>query len=118
VRQFVFVRDVARLLVRALDAPPPAGTTIVAADDGITIAQLAESIARIMDYRGAMRFDAAQPEGVRVKRLLSTRFSSQFPDFAFTPLTTGLRATIQWFLEQRCGTADGIGAHAVPASAG
>jgi nucleoside-diphosphate-sugar epimerase len=102
----VFVRDLVRLLLNAVDHPIGSTTTIVAPDEGITIKALAESIAQAMAYTGPIVFDSTQPEGVLVKRLSSTHFSSQFPTFRFTPLHTGLSETVQWFVSHYVPTAD------------
>lgn len=101
VRQFIYVDDVARLLVDLCGRVTGPATTILAPDDGITIRMLAEAVARAMDYQGPILFDSAQPEGVLVKRLRSTRSSSHFPGFSFTPLEIGLAETVQWFLRNR-----------------
>lgn len=100
IRQFVFVRDIARLLLNAKDRSMGPTTTIVTPDEGITIKALAESIAQTMEYQGPIVFDSSQPEGVPVKRLRSTQFTSQFPGFRFTGLQEGLAETVQWFLKQ------------------
>lgn len=101
VRQFAFVRDIARLILAAAEQSLGPGTTIVAPDDGITIKALAESIARAMGYHGPILFDRTQPEGVLVKRLRSTCFSTRFPDFQFTGIQEGLAETVRWFLAHR-----------------
>lgn len=98
VRQFVFVRDVAKLLLERLEKSHGSATTIVAPDGGLTIKSLAESVAHSLNYTGPIRFDPTQPEGVRIKRLRSTEFSSQYPNFRFTSLQTGLSETVQWFV--------------------
>ncbi len=101
VRQFVFVRDVARLIVHGMDRSLGPATTIVAPDEGITIKTLAESIAQTMAYSGPILFDHTQPEGVLVKRLRSGHFTSQFPSFQFTGLREGLTETMRWFVRDR-----------------
>jgi GDP-L-fucose synthase len=98
VRQFVFVRDVARVAVEAFDRHLEPATTIIAADSGITIRSLAEVIADVMAYTGPILFDQAQPEGALIKRLQSTSFAVRFPAFQFTDLRTGLAETVQWFV--------------------
>lgn len=99
VRQFVFVNDIARLLVVMLAAQEPISeTVIVAPDAGMTIRALAEAVARAMQYEGPIRYDSSQPEGVRIKRLHSERFQKAFPTFAFTRLEDGLEETARWFL--------------------
>jgi GDP-L-fucose synthase len=118
VRQFVFVRDVARVAVEALDRHLEPATTIIAADSGITIQSLAEAIADVMVYTGPIFFDQDQPEGAPIKLLQSTSFAARFPAFEFTDLRTGLAETVQWFAHQassaeavRAQTARGVLAH-------
>ncbi len=105
IRQFVYVDDVARLALRALGGAWGPATTIVTPDEGIPIAQLARTIAQVMDYSGPIVFDAAQPEGVPVKRLRSTTFEERFRGSRFTSLTDGLTETVRWFLSQETGQA-------------
>lgn len=97
VRQFIFAEDVARLLARALGSFNGPDTVIVAPDSGLSIAELAKSIARLMKFEGPIVFNVKMPEGERVKVIESRTFSRIFPDFSFTPLEAGLEKTIQWF---------------------
>jgi GDP-L-fucose synthase len=102
IRQFVFVNDIARLLVVMLAHESSSDTVIVAPDSGMTIRALAEAVARAMQYEGPIHYDASEPEGVRVKRLQSERFQKAFPTFAFTRLEDGLQETARWFLSMQC----------------
>ncbi|MBI4283698.1 MAG: NAD-dependent epimerase/dehydratase family protein [Chloroflexi bacterium] len=100
VRQFVYVADVARLLWRVLngDFVGP-GTVILAADNGVTIRELAEKIAKVMQFNGEIVFDQSKPEGQLAKVLKSQKFSQLFPDFVFTSLEVGLKETVQGFVQ-------------------
>lgn len=98
VRQFVFVDDVAKIAVEAIQRKLDSTTTIIAPDDGITIQALAETIASVIGYTGPIVFDRNQPEGALVKRLQSRVFPKRFPDCRFTSLKQGLEATVRWFI--------------------
>jgi GDP-L-fucose synthase len=100
VRQFVYVDDVARLLVAALGAFEDAGTVIVTPDEGLTIGDLARRIAARIGFDGPVLF-TGDMEGQRFKRLRSARFDRQFPSFDFTALDDGLAATVAWFRQSR-----------------
>jgi GDP-L-fucose synthase len=100
VRQFVFVEDAARVILQMLDMDTGPETLIVAADEGITIRELAETIVRVTAFHGPVIYDTSEPEGVRVKVLKSERFDRLFPQFQFTPLERGIVVTAQWYLEQ------------------
>jgi GDP-L-fucose synthase len=108
VRQFVFARDVARVVLDAIERDLEPTTTIIAPDPGITIRSLAETIAVVMDYTGPILFDQGQPEGVSIKRLQSACFTSRFPAFQFTALRTGLAETVRWFARQ-VSSAEAVG---------
>lgn len=107
VRQFVYAPDVARILLKLLDSYEDPETLIVAPDSGITIAELARLIARTMDFKGSIVFNREAPEGERIKRVQSLKFSRLFPDFTFTPLEKGLKETLQWFSSHPLETAVG-----------
>jgi GDP-L-fucose synthase len=97
IRQFVFVKDVARLMVAALTSEPAPETVIVAPDAGVTIRMLAQLIAKAMQFNGPIQYDRTKPEGVRVKRLASRSFGTRFTEFRFTDLEAGLQETVEWF---------------------
>ncbi len=100
VRQFVFVDDIARLTLESLEKWDGPDTVIAAADPGATIKELVTEVAAAMEFRGPIHFDATKPEGQKIKRLESRRFSRQFPGFRFIPLREGLRQTVTWFLKE------------------
>ncbi|MBI4669233.1 MAG: NAD-dependent epimerase/dehydratase family protein [Elusimicrobia bacterium] len=97
-RQFIYSPDMARLLLEALKNYNGPQTVIIAPDAGITIKELAEQIAELMNFTGPVVFDAAKPQGQLRKVLQSRKFSSCFPKFRFTPIKDALTATIEWFL--------------------
>lgn len=100
VRQFVFVNDVARLIVSMLGRESTSETVVVVPDAGVTIRALAETVAHVMQYHGPVSYDTSRPEGVRIKRLRSERFAQVFPKFDFTTLQDGLQQTSCWFLSE------------------
>lgn len=112
VRQFVFVRDVARAALDVAGRRPEPTTTIITPDSGITIKTLAETIAKVVGYTGQILFDQSQPEGVPIKRLHSAYFASRFPTFRFTDLRKGLEETVHWFV-QHAPTSEISGCNAV-----
>lgn len=95
VRQFVYVDDVARLLIAELGRDDGPDTTIVAPDDGVTIADLAARVAREMGVTRGLAF-TGELEGQLVKVMRSERFATRHPDFRFTPLDEGLARTAAW----------------------
>jgi GDP-L-fucose synthase len=65
-----------------------------------TIAELAQTIARVVGFTGTLRFDPSRPDGTPRKLLDTTRLSS----LGWAPrigLEAGIRATYGWFLENQ-----------------
>ncbi len=98
VRQFVFSKDVARILLKVLDEHDQPETIIIAADEGFTIARLTKIVTKVMDFKGPIHFDTTKPEGELVRVLNNGKFKALFPNFHFVPLEKALRSTAQWFL--------------------
>ncbi|RMH59574.1 MAG: NAD-dependent epimerase/dehydratase family protein [Candidatus Hydrogenedentota bacterium] len=100
VRQFLFAEDAARAIARLLHAPRN-DTFILAADQGITIAELARKIADLVRPEMEILFDPQAPEGAARKVLSGERWRQAFPDFPFTPLDEALRITINWYRNEQ-----------------
>jgi GDP-L-fucose synthase len=98
-REFLYVADAAEGIVRATeryesDAPVNLGTGIE-----ITIRDLAEKIRALVGYEGELRWDASQPDGQPRRRLDPSRAVAEFGFRARTDFETGLRRTLDWYLE-------------------
>lgn len=101
IRQFIYVEDVARLLMEMLKSFNGPETVIVSRDNGVTIKELVTEIAKSIGFQGAVEFDKTKPEGILVKRMKSRKFNQQFPNFSFTPLQEGLQRSIEWFCQSK-----------------
>lgn len=65
-----------------------------------TIAELAETIRRVVGFQGKLRFDTSKPDGTP-RKLLDTR---RMTELGWTPrigLEAGIRSTYEWFLNNR-----------------
>lgn len=96
VRQFLFVDDLVRLLLSALEEKSGADTTIVAPDAGMTIAELAARVTRAAGSDAPLAFTGDR-EGQRRKVLRSLHFHQRFPGATFTPFDSALARTVRWF---------------------
>lgn len=98
IREFLYVDDLAEacLLLMNLPGPLPSAPVNIGTGKGTTIRALAEAIAALLGYRGAIRFDASKPDGAPEKVLDSSRMRG----LGWTPRTSleeGLRRTYEWF---------------------
>jgi GDP-L-fucose synthase len=97
-REFIYARDMADaclFVMRQYDGPAPIN---LGSGVDLSIAELAQLVARVVGYRGKIRFDAARPDGMPLKmlesgplRALGWRASADF--------MTALAETYDWFLQ-------------------
>jgi len=97
-REFLYVEDAARGIVLATERYDGAEPVNLGAGREITIRDLAETIARLCDYRGEIVWDAGQPDGQPRRMLDTSRAKESFGFEAQTDFEAGLRRTIDWYL--------------------
>lgn len=101
VREFFYVDDLADacLFLMNLEGPPPPMPINVGTGTATTVRELAELIASIVGFRGALTFDPSKPDGAPKKVLDSSRIRS-LGWSARTSLEEGIRRTYEWYLSQ------------------
>ena len=95
-RDFLFSRDLARACFFLAEKYDAAGPINVGPDADWSIADVAETVRRVVGYEGRLEFDAAKPDGAPVKRL----DASPLRALGWTPETEfadGLRETYAAF---------------------
>jgi len=93
-RQFMYVRDFARIVWQALPMALPPALMCAPPDASISIRELAARIARLAGT--TVEFDTTKSDGQLRKHCNTARFQRAFPAFEWTSLEDGLRATIDW----------------------
>jgi len=99
-REFLHVDDLARaceLLLDRYDDPAPINVGVGA---DVTIAELAELVAKVVGYSGRIEFDPTKPDGTPRKLLDVGRINA----LGFEPrisLDEGIASTYAWFVEHR-----------------
>jgi GDP-L-fucose synthase len=96
-REFLHVRDAVEGIVLAaerFDGPEPVN---VGAGFEISIRELAEKIAALTGFRGAIRWDPSKPNGQMRRRLDTSRARALFGFEARVGFDEGLRETIAWW---------------------
>ncbi len=108
-REFLHVDDLARACVHLmnleqsiLDAhlTPMNSHINIGSGEEITIADLAHIIAKTIDYRGSIHFDATKPDGT-LRKFLDVSLARKLGWEAKIPLDQGLRETYQAFLSHQ-----------------
>ena len=70
----------------------------------VSIRELAESVARVVGYKGSIVWDRSKPDGAPSKFLNNNRLSTAGWQ-AKIPLEEGLWSTYKWFVENKCESA-------------
>jgi GDP-L-fucose synthase len=96
-REFLFVDDAAEGIVLAAERYNSSEPVNLGSGQEISIKALTELIARLTDFRGAIRWDTSQPNGQPRRQLDTSRAEREFGFRARTPFDQGLKATIEWF---------------------
>jgi GDP-L-fucose synthase len=99
-REFLHVDDLADACVFLMQNYDGDGWVNVGWGRDETIAELADTIRRVVGFTGALRFDSSKPDGTPRKLLDTTRLTS----LGWSPkigLEAGIRSTYEWFLNNR-----------------
>ena len=99
-REFLYVEDCAEGIVLATekyDQPEPVN---LGAGFEISIRDLAELIAELTGFTGALVFDRTKPDG-QPRRSLDVTRAKAFDFTATTDFRTGLKRTIEWYKAER-----------------
>jgi GDP-L-fucose synthase len=95
-REFLHVDDLAEACVFLMRSYDAGGWINVGCGSDLSIAQLAAAIARVVGFKGAIRFDTSKPDGTPRKLLDTSRMTA----LGWTPridLESGLRSTYDWY---------------------
>lgn len=96
-RDFVYANDVAKALPYFLLEYKGLSPVNVSSGTSVSTAELANTIAGLIGYKGKIKWDLSQPDGQMVK-IFSTKKLNALGIECSTPLEAGLEKTIKWFV--------------------
>jgi GDP-L-fucose synthase len=99
-REFLHVDDLADACLFLMQKYDGDGWVNVGWGRDETIAELADTIRRVVGFTGVLRFDTSKPDGTPRKLLDTTRLT----ELGWSPkiaLEAGIRSTYEWFLNHR-----------------
>jgi GDP-L-fucose synthase len=99
-REFMHVDDLANACHFLLDHYDEKPLINVGIGEDISIAELAESVAKVCGYHGEIRWDPSKPDGTP-RKLLDVQRINDLGWRATTSLVEGVRATYEWFLDHQ-----------------
>jgi len=97
IREFLYVDDVADALVFLMERYSDEVQINIGWGQELSIRELAETVARVVGFKGEIAFDPSKPDGAPRKLLDTTRLRTMGWR-ATTNLEEGLRKTYDWFL--------------------
>lgn len=98
-RQFIYSKDLARLMVWVLREYDEADPIIlsVGEEDEVSIADVARAVTKGMGFTGELVFDTSKADGQHKKTASNAKLRTYLPDFEFTPLDAAMAETCEWF---------------------
>lgn len=95
-REFLFVDDLADACLFLMRHYDDEAIVNVGVGEDLSIRELAELVARVTGFGGALDFDASKPDGTP-RKLLDVSFLSSLGWRARVPLEEGVKRTYDWF---------------------
>jgi GDP-L-fucose synthase len=96
-REFLYVEDCADAIALAADRYEGREPVNLGTGAEISIRELAELVAELTGYEGAIAWDVTKPNGQPRRQLETSRAAEWFGFRASTPLREGLERTIAWY---------------------
>jgi len=97
-REFLYVDDLADACVYLMERYSGEETVNIGTGSDITIRELAETVAKVVGFRGAFTYNTSKPDGAP-RKLLDVGRLTALGWSAKTPIDEGFRRTYDWFLK-------------------
>ncbi|MCB0310074.1 MAG: NAD-dependent epimerase/dehydratase family protein [Bdellovibrionales bacterium] len=101
IREFLYVRDAAEAIVKAIALPHDPEPINIGTGVGTSIKTLAEMIARLTEFKGIIEWDTSKPNGAERKVLDIHRMREKLEWYPERDLEEGLRETIDWYIPNK-----------------
>lgn len=100
-RQFIYSLDLAKLFIWVMRSYESVEPIILSVDESaeVTIAKLAESIAKAFNFKGKLVFDVSKADGQHKKTASNQKLRKLLPDFEFVDFDCAIKETVEWFLD-------------------
>lgn len=100
-RQFIYSQDLARLFIWVLKNYDSVEPIILSVDESaeVSIATLAESIAKAFDFKGKITFDSTKADGQFKKTASNQKLRKLLPQFEFVKFDAAIKDSVDWYLK-------------------
>ena len=99
-REFLHVKDLAKAVLFTLENEVQRSLFNVGSGEEISINELANTVSKIVGFRGSIVWDKSMPNGTPRKLLDSTKFSNLGWESKI-PLFEGINSTYNWYLKNK-----------------
>lgn len=100
-RAFVFVEDLARGILEAIEKYPVPDPINLGTDEEVTIADLVKKIVKISNIQSKIVFDVSKPDGASRRNSDNRKAFEKLGFKAKITLEEGLKKTIEWYRENK-----------------
>lgn len=100
-REFLYIDDAVEGILLACERYDKGEPVNLGSGIEISIRDLAELIAKLVDFEGTIEWDTSKPDGQPRRRLDTSRAKQEFGFEASMPFETGLQKTIDWYRAHR-----------------
>lgn len=96
-RDWLYVKDGAEAILRATTVYNDIEPLNIATGVGISVAKLAETIKKVVGYKGKLVYNTKKPDGALHKTFGIKKMKSVLKWVPSTPIEKGIKATVEWF---------------------
>ena len=100
IREWLYAKDFGQIVAQVIHNPNMVGLAEplnIGQNFGLSVRELVDFIVEGTGFKGTVRYDATKPEGAPRKVMDDRKFRKVFPDFAFTDLREGIKATAAYY---------------------
>jgi len=97
-RQFIYSRDLAKLIIWTLREYNEIEPIILAVTEEITIKQVADAIVKHVGFEGEYKFDPSKADGQYKKTATNAKLMRLNPTFKFTDFDIAIKNSVEWFI--------------------
>lgn len=99
-RQFIYSLDLAKLIIWTLRNYQSVEPIILAVDEEheVTIYNVAESIAKALNFKGKLVCDPSKADGQYKKTASNKKLRSLYPEFEFTNFEKAIKTSVEWYV--------------------
>jgi GDP-L-fucose synthase len=100
-REFFYVEDAAEAIILAMERYNKSDPVNIGAGFEISIKELVDRLVKITGFKDQIIWDSSKPDGQPRRMLDTTKALSEFGFRAKTNFETGLRKTIEWYINHK-----------------